>query len=41
MIRHQKNYCKLVSNSLAMITKPQIRNNYIGEISIKSDGKNL
>ena len=39
IIRYQKNYCKLSANSLAMITKQQIRINYIEEISVKSDAK--
>ena len=41
MIRHQKNYCKLVSNSLAMITTQQIRIHYIEETTIKSDEKKI
>ena len=41
IIRHQKNYCKLPANSLAMITKQQIRIIDIEEISLKSDEKNI
>ena len=36
MIRFQKNYWKLSANSLGMITKQQIRINYIEESSIKT-----
>ena len=39
IIRHQKNYCKLSTNSLAMIAKQQIRINYIKEIPLKSEAK--
>ena len=36
-----KNYCKLSDNSLVMIAKQQIRINYIEEIILKSDAKNM
>ena len=41
MIKHQKNCWTLSANSLVMITKQQIRINYIEEISIKSEGKKV
>ena len=36
-----ENYCKLSGNFLVMITKQQIRNNYIEEIIMKSDAKKI
>ena len=38
-MKYQKNYGKISSKSLTMITKQPIRINYIKEISIKSDAK--
>ena len=37
----RKNYCKLLGNFLVMITKQQIRTNYIEEIIMKSDAKKM
>ena len=39
IITHQKNCRNLSANSLAMITKQQIRINYIKDITFKSDAK--
>ena len=41
IVTYQKNYWKLSSNSLSMITKQQIRINYIEKIRIKSDAKKI
>ena len=39
IIRYQKNICNLSSNTLAMITKHEIRIDYIAESSITSHEK--
>ena len=41
IIRFKKNYCRPSANSLAMITKHEVRINYIAEIDITSDAKKI
>ena len=36
-----KSFCKLLANSLAMLTKHDIRINYIEEVIIKSHAKKI
>ena len=39
IIKYQNTICKILANSVAMITKPQIRFNYVKEISVKMTQK--
>ena len=41
IVRDQKNYWKLSATSLVMITKQQIRNDYINKITLKTDEKKI
>ena len=41
IVRDQKNYWKLSATPLVMITKQQIRNDYINKITLKTDEKKI